>query len=198
LVEERALRGDIARALLKAIRRRYPDFVFALEVGLNYLEEQAFRCDVARPARMTVVPDLTTVDLPSVAKLMVWSSERSAVELLAALLPLLFGGVSATTSGAGFVELAAEGIGKGDAFARLCAASGVARARTLAIGDGPNDECMIRWAEIGVAVANAGSALKAAADLVVGSNDEDAVASVIEGLLTRRRLTAGGKHVFDG
>jgi Cof subfamily protein (haloacid dehalogenase superfamily) len=197
LVEERALPGESARTLLKAIRGHYPDSAFALEVGLSYLEEQAFRCNVLRPAQMTIVPDLSAYDFPQAAKLMVWSAQRSAAELHAALLPVLSKGVSATTSGAGFVELAAEGIGKGAAFARLCAERGIERGRTLAIGDGPNDECMIRWAEVGVAVANAGSGLKAAADLVVGSNDEDGVASLIEGLVGLRRLTSGIQPMFD-
>jgi hypothetical protein len=197
LVEERALSGEVVRELLKAIRGRYPDATFALEVGLNYLEERAFRCRVLRPARMMVVPDLTAVDFRNAAKLMVWSAERSAVQLLAALRPLLSGGISATTSGAGFVELAATGVGKGEAYARLCAAHGIPRERTLAIGDGPNDECMIRWAAVGVAVANADPGLKAAADLVVGSNDEDAVAALIEELVSLRRLTTDLKHVSD-
>jgi hypothetical protein len=47
----------------------------------------------------------------------------------------------------------------------------------------PNDLEMIRWAGHGVAVANADPLLKAAADEVTASNDEDGVAVVIERLL---------------
>jgi hydroxymethylpyrimidine pyrophosphatase-like HAD family hydrolase len=57
----------------------------------------------------------------------------------------------------------------------------------LAIGDMPNDVPMLQWAGRAYAVANAHPAVIEVADEVVGSNDEDAVACVIEGLLQARR-----------
>ena len=53
----------------------------------------------------------------------------------------------------------------------------------VAIGDMPNDIPMLQWAGRSYAVANAHEAAKAAADQVVASNDDDAVAAVIEALL---------------
>ena len=47
----------------------------------------------------------------------------------------------------------------------------------------PNDVPMLRWAGRSYAVANAHPAAQAAADHVVGSNDDDAVAVLIESLL---------------
>jgi hydroxymethylpyrimidine pyrophosphatase-like HAD family hydrolase len=47
----------------------------------------------------------------------------------------------------------------------------------------PNDVPMLRWAGRAYAVRNAHPAAKAAADAVIGSNDEDAVAQLIESLL---------------
>ena len=47
----------------------------------------------------------------------------------------------------------------------------------------PNDVPMLRWAGRSYAVANAHPAAQAAADEVVGSNDEDAVAILLESLL---------------
>ena len=49
-----------------------------------------------------------------------------------------------------------------------------------AIGDSGNDLAMIRFAGLGVAMANADEDVKAQADFVSASNDEDGVAVAIE------------------
>jgi hydroxymethylpyrimidine pyrophosphatase-like HAD family hydrolase len=54
----------------------------------------------------------------------------------------------------------------------------------MAIGDMPNDVPMLEWAGRSYAVANAHPAVLDAADEVVGSNDDDAVAILIEGALS--------------
>lgn len=53
-------------------------------------------------------------------------------------------------------------------------------ANVIACGDGYNDVSMIRFAGLGVAMANAQAAVKAQADYITLSNDEDGVAHVIE------------------
>ena len=50
----------------------------------------------------------------------------------------------------------------------------------MACGDGSNDLSMLRAAGVGVAMANAEAAVKAAADFVTGDNDGDGVAQAIE------------------
>ena len=57
------------------------------------------------------------------------------------------------------------------------------RRGVVAFGDMPNDLELIRWAGLGVAVANAHPLLQEAADEVTASNDDDGVAMVIERLL---------------
>ena len=72
---------------------------------------------------------------------------------------------------------------KAAAIEQLLSQSGISASQVVAFGDMPNDLEMIRWAGHGVAVANADPLLKAAADEVTASNDEDGVAVVIERLL---------------
>jgi hydroxymethylpyrimidine pyrophosphatase-like HAD family hydrolase len=51
----------------------------------------------------------------------------------------------------------------------------------LAIGDSMNDEAMIRWAGVGVAMANGDDRIKNIAAMVTNkSNDDDGVADLIE------------------
>jgi Cof subfamily protein (haloacid dehalogenase superfamily) len=70
---------------------------------------------------------------------------------------------------------------KGTALAKIGKIIGAGAKETLAVGDSMNDEAMIRWAGIGVAMANADERIKNIADLVTdNTNDDDGVAEVIE------------------
>ena len=66
---------------------------------------------------------------------------------------------------------------------RRLSANGIAPHEVLAVGDMPNDLPMLQWAGRSYAVSNAHPSVIAIADEVTGSNDEDAVAQLIEQLL---------------
>lgn len=72
---------------------------------------------------------------------------------------------------------------KGTGLAHLAKILGVARERTIAIGDSDNDLPMLEWAGLGIAMGNANDAVRAAADVAVASNDADGVAEAIERFL---------------
>lgn len=71
---------------------------------------------------------------------------------------------------------------KGRALERLARHLGLTLADCAAFGDGMNDLTMVAAAGLGVAMANAVPEVKAAAKVVVRSNDEDGVARVLEAL----------------
>lgn len=79
-------------------------------------------------------------------------------------------------------EILPKGIHKGMALEHLCEHLGVPISRTIAIGDYNNDIGMIEMAGVGVAVANAKPEVKAVADFISTSNEENAIARVIEAL----------------
>ena len=79
-----------------------------------------------------------------------------------------------------FIEVMPRGVDKGAAIAGLIERLGMEREDVIACGDGLNDLAMIRYAGLGVAMGNAQSEIKAAADVVTGTNDEDGIVSVIE------------------
>ncbi|WP_244501145.1 HAD family hydrolase [Streptomyces sp. TP-A0874] len=91
--------------------------------------------------------------------------------------------VTVTIAGPGIVELLPLGLTKATGLSLAARRLGLGAADTLAFGDMPNDLPMFGWARRGVAMANAHSALKAAADEVTLSNDEDGIAVVLERLL---------------
>jgi Cof subfamily protein (haloacid dehalogenase superfamily) len=78
------------------------------------------------------------------------------------------------------LELLPPGASKGEGLRRLLEYLGIAPEHVMAVGDGENDMEMIKLVGIGVAVGNAYHKLKAAADYVVASNDEDGVGEAIE------------------
>jgi len=81
-----------------------------------------------------------------------------------------------------FVECAvlSREASKKNALARLCADFGIPADRVMAVGDSRNDVPMLRWAKIGVAMANALPEVQQAVRYVTGSNAEDGVACAIE------------------
>ena len=77
------------------------------------------------------------------------------------------------------VEIGPPGIDKALALADLAADFGVPPESVWAFGDMPNDLAMLEWAGVGHAVANAHPSVRAVADRVIASNDEDGVARTL-------------------
>ena len=78
------------------------------------------------------------------------------------------------------IEVNAAGVDKGKALVWLGGLLGIRREEIMACGDGCNDLKMLKVAGIGVAMGNAREEVKAAADYIAASNDEDGVARFIE------------------
>ncbi|MGW0996669.1 HAD family hydrolase [Streptomyces sp. NPDC002523] len=87
-----------------------------------------------------------------------------------------------TMSGPGTVELQPCGVTKATGLALAAGHLGVLAEQALAFGDMPNDIPMFDWAARGVAMANAHPELKAVADEVTKSNEDDGIAVVLERL----------------
>lgn len=87
-----------------------------------------------------------------------------------------------TMSGPGTVELQPCGVTKATGLALAARHLGLSSSATIAFGDMPNDIPMFDWAARGVAMANAHPELKAVADEVTLSNEEDGIAVVLERL----------------
>jgi Cof subfamily protein (haloacid dehalogenase superfamily) len=80
-----------------------------------------------------------------------------------------------------FLEIMPRETNKGSALAKIADILGINAEDALAIGDSMNDEAMIRWAGIGVAMANGDERIKNIADFVTdNTNDDDGVAEIIE------------------
>lgn len=96
---------------------------------------------------------------------------------------LRFPDLAVTSSIPRNVELNSLDAQKGVALVRLAELLGIDPAETAAFGDDLNDVNMLEAAGIGIAMANAGPEVKAAADLVTDSCDESGVGRAILRLL---------------
>ncbi|MBC9718594.1 HAD family hydrolase [Streptomyces sp. TRM66268-LWL] len=103
-------------------------------------------------------------------------------ELAAAARSAAEGLVTVTMAGPGTVELQPMGVTKATGLALAAERMGIAPQAAIAFGDMPNDIPMFRWAGYGVAMANAHEELKAVADEITFSNEEDGIAAVLERL----------------
>ncbi|MBV7696944.1 HAD family hydrolase [Streptomyces sp. TRM70350] len=105
---------------------------------------------------------------------------------LAAVARTVVGSLATVTmSGPGTVELQPCGITKATGLALAARHLGLSPQQTIAFGDMPNDIPMFDWAAYGVAMANAHPELKAVADEITLSNEDDGIAVVLERLLAR-------------
>lgn len=79
-----------------------------------------------------------------------------------------------------FFEFLHKEAGKGNAVSFLSDYLKINRTEILAIGDNDNDISMLNFAGIGVAMGNGSEKLKASADYITKSNEEDGVAYALE------------------
>ncbi len=79
-----------------------------------------------------------------------------------------------------FLELTNKYGTKGEAVKFLGEYFGIPREQIMVIGDTYNDVSMIKYAGLGVCMANGPDDVKKVADYVTLSNDEDGVAHAIE------------------
>lgn len=82
-----------------------------------------------------------------------------------------------------FLEILPKGVDKAKSLESFLKIIGCSREELMACGDGFNDLTMIKYAGLGVAMANAREEVKACADYITAGNDEDGVALAIENFI---------------
>ncbi|XID92532.1 Cof-type HAD-IIB family hydrolase [Paenibacillaceae bacterium WGS1546] len=79
-----------------------------------------------------------------------------------------------------YLEIMAPGVNKSAAIQALLPFLGLHRGEIIAVGDNYNDVDMLTFAGLGVAMGNAPDEVKALADEITASHDEDGIAQLIE------------------
>ncbi len=188
IVRHEPLPAELAARIARGLRERVAGVTFGWELELRFGSEAAYEAlrdssTWPRPEGSFPPCDVLAWGRP-MTKLLVRLPEPDLDGVLAIARELCGDEAAVTLAGHEFVEVMAAGVAKEAALARLAAEQGIDAGEVVAFGDQLTDTGMLRWAGLGVAVANAREAALEAADEVTASNDEDGVALVLE------RLTA--------
>ncbi len=181
--------GEVVGRVIRAVREACDEVVFAAvgPVGEWFRAEEGYagRSRFSDHQRTREDMQIVTADelAADCSKLVLRRPGEDAAETLRLVQPLV-AGCHATISGAPFVEVMAPGVTKSRGLAWLCERLGVERERVWAFGDAANDVDMLRWAGRAFAVADADPSVREVADVVIGTNAEDAVANALAHLAT--------------
>jgi Cof subfamily protein (haloacid dehalogenase superfamily) len=187
---ERPLDPAVVAPLIEVLRSAGVD-VWAFQ-GSRWLVERPDGFRVAHHAddvgyRPEVVDDLLATlmsDGEPATKVVGVSEDHDAVAAAHRLVGAQLGDrVAASSSQPVYLDVTNPGATKGAALLALCGLLGVPAEATAAIGDGANDVTMFAAGGLGIAMGNATSAVRSAADAVTGANDVDGWAAAVTELV---------------
>ncbi|MGP5164762.1 MULTISPECIES: HAD family hydrolase [Micrococcaceae] len=167
---------------LQALRSALPTAKYALESDQgDFLATERFQ-DASFGVQAKAVTFEEMMEATAV-RLVVFSSDNSSEEFVEAVQTIGLQGVAYSVGWTAWLDIAAEGITKASAIEALRGELGFDIQNTVAVGDGRNDIEMLGWAGRGVAMGQAPDEVKAAADEVTTTVDEDGLARVLRSLL---------------
>lgn len=178
---------EAVREVVARLRREVPGILLGVEWADGFAHEEDFARGSARAGGDSRQPDPIVRDDAGLV-------ERPVLKLLArhtdhdrlgtTIVDVLGEDATATWStDNGLVEISAAGVHKASTLAWLADHDDRGAADTIAFGDMPNDLTLLSWAGWGVAMGQAHDDVRAVADEVTATNDDDGVAQVLERLL---------------
>ena len=78
------------------------------------------------------------------------------------------------------IRITAKRIDKARTLERVIGPIGISQINTICCGDAFNDISMVKYGGLGIAMGNAKPEVKAVADYITSSNEEDGIAEVVE------------------
>ncbi len=186
VLDEAVIAGTDAVALLERLRDQWPEAGFGWEVGSRFEHDPEFAA-IARDRAIVRTLEGGAVAQPGTAvhQIVVAWPDGDPADRLDALRAACPSDLVVTHSAGGVAELSAAGADKAAAMRRWAALGGFGVADVVAFGDQTNDLTMLGAAGLGVAMGNAGAAVRAVAGAVTLGNDEDGVAVAVEAMLGR-------------
>ena len=147
-------------------------FAFELNERVNQYKEKA-------KVEPILVDDVDELIKNGVTKILWYDDAEKLEKYQSEVGNHLSNGVNYHTSLPIYLEFVDKSASKAIAMEKLGEHYGISQSEMIAVGDGFNDISMIKYAGLGVAMANSKDAVKELADYITLSNDEDGVAHVI-------------------
>lgn len=176
------------RAALELIRHELPDAFFAVEdLGVGFRVTQEFPMGELI-GRQRVVDDFEELCHDEVTRVIIRAPGIDSKHFEEMVNGIGLNEVSYAVGYTSWLDLTPPGVSKASALETLRRQLGVYPDHTVAVGDGNNDLEMLRWAGTSAAMGNAPKHVRAVADEVLGTVDEDAVLGFLERLIDPDRL----------
>ncbi len=171
-----------ATSTVRTIVEEVPDALLAVEeLGIGFRVTGEFPAGELS-GDLRVVPHDELLDGP-VTRLVVRWPDGDRERLVALAERLGAHGVGYAVGYTAWLDVMPAGVSKASALELVRARLGVARADTVAVGDGENDLEMLRWAARSVAMGQAPPPVLAGADEVTGSVVDDGLVPVLRSLV---------------
>ncbi|KRA38933.1 MULTISPECIES: HAD family hydrolase [unclassified Nocardioides] len=164
-----------ARAAVAAVLKEHPEALVAVEErGIGYRVSAPF--PDGELGGTTSVAEVADMVAEPVSRVIIRDPQATAEDFVALASRLGLHGTDYVVGWTAWLDLAPVGVSKASGLEYVAGQLGVDRADVLAIGDGRNDIEMLQWAGRGVAMGQSVDEVKAVADDVTASVDEDGAA----------------------
>jgi len=182
VVFEKELLPDDAKKILD-LGQKYNASMFIWSKNRLYTNgtpEKIEKYEKMAHTRSEYKTDFSDLLAQGITKILWFSDEEKIAKIRDEINPKEFSKVTYLTSCPFFLEFFNADASKGKALIEIGKAYCIAPSEMIAIGDGENDISMLEAVGLGGAMHNASDKVKASADFITLSNEEDGVAYVIE------------------
>ncbi|MHC4563241.1 MAG: Cof-type HAD-IIB family hydrolase [Planctomycetota bacterium] len=180
--------GKIARGVADLARREYPDVLVSAEILDRWYTDRVDNAYVTQTGRL-FRPDLVApMDewlAGPVTKLLLLGASDELRRIGRLVATEYRYQITVVQTESELLQITHPTVSKAQALKTVAGEMSVTREQVMAIGDNANDIEMLRWAGIGVAMANAPVDVQDAANYVTDFNDADGVAKAIRELIIR-------------
>jgi Cof subfamily protein (haloacid dehalogenase superfamily) len=154
----------------------YKDWILTEDAKDEYVQKEVF-CNNTSAYE---VEDLESFVDYAVAKFLVVGPHDRLLQVQEELIKQYDSQIDAFFSESYFLEVVPKNVAKDVALDELLGHIGIQKEELIACGDGMNDIPMLKYAGLGIAMDNAYPEVKAYAQCIAPSNDQDGVAQVIQ------------------
>lgn len=177
------LAGEIALEIVQMARAMDERIDISLEVldrMFTDRPESAIKTETSKRFKPDKVGPIKSLVQQPVTKLMLLAPAVQLKPVRAAIHEHFRNDVGLIESDENLLQYVHPRVDKGRALRFVADRYKIPKEKVLAIGDAPNDVAMLKWAGLGCCVGNGWAEALAAADEIIPTNDDDAVAYAIE------------------
>ncbi len=188
VVMHRPISLETAERLVQVARHMYPEVYISMEVLDRWYTDRVSEAFLNSPTRQYMPDLIAPIDkwlLKPVTKIMLVGVPERLAALREVLAMDFMHQLALQHSEPEMIQLQHATVSKVAALRVVAAELGIKREQIMAIGDNANDVGMLKWAGVGVAMANAAPKALDAADMVTDHHDADGAAKAIRKVILR-------------